>query len=120
MAAINSTSIQPPVEESRRKKILLTICGMFSVLAIAFCAYWVLHASNYEDTENAYVQGNVVQVTSQITGVVSKILVDDTAVVKPGQVLINLDPADADVELAQAEAQLAQTVREVRTLYASH
>jgi membrane fusion protein (multidrug efflux system) len=46
------------------------------------------------------------------------VLVDDTDPVKAGQPLVRLDPADAKLALARAEAQLAQTVREVRTLYA--
>jgi membrane fusion protein (multidrug efflux system) len=60
-----------------------------------------------------------VQVTPQLAGTVTKIFADDTNLVKAGQPLVALDTADADVAVAQAEAQLAQTVREVRTLYAS-
>jgi membrane fusion protein (multidrug efflux system) len=104
---------------SKRKKILLTLATFFVVVGIGFGLYWLLVSRFVEETENAYVQGNVVQVTPQIAGTVTKIYVDDTDVVKPGQPLIGFDTADADVALAQAEAQLAQTVREVRTLYAT-
>ncbi len=66
------------------------------------------------------VQGNVVQITPQIAGTVSKIFADDTDLVKSGQTLVALDPTDTKVAVDQAEAELAQTVREVRTLYTSH
>ena len=78
--------------------------------------YWLV-LSHYESTDNAYVQGNVVQVTPQVSGTVVAINADDTDFVKAGQSLVKLDPADAQVALEQAEAQLAQTVRESRTTY---
>ncbi|GAB3551577.1 EmrA/EmrK family multidrug efflux transporter periplasmic adaptor subunit [Noviherbaspirillum agri] len=98
---------------------MLTITTLFAAAGLAYLAYWAMIARYIEETDNAYVQGNVVQVTPQVAGTVRKILADDTAIVKPGQPLVMLDTADADVALAQAEAQLAQTVREVRTLYAT-
>jgi membrane fusion protein (multidrug efflux system) len=66
------------------------------------------------------VQGHVIQITPQIGGTVMAILADDTDFVKAGQPLVQLDPADARVALDQAEAGLAQAVRQVRTLYANN
>ncbi|MDP2001140.1 MAG: efflux RND transporter periplasmic adaptor subunit, partial [Rhodoferax sp.] len=83
-------------------------------------AYEWLVASHYESTDNAYVQGNVIQITPQIGGTVMAILADDTDFVKAGQPLVKLDPADAQVTLDAAEANLAQAVRQVRTLYANN
>ncbi|HJU71383.1 MAG TPA: HlyD family efflux transporter periplasmic adaptor subunit [Paucimonas sp.] len=103
----------------RRKKLMLSIGGIFAAAAIAYAAYWMLVARFFEDTDNAYVQGNVVQITPQVAGTVARIHADDTNLVQAGQILLSLDTADADVALTQAEAQLAQTVREVRTLYTS-
>lgn len=103
----------------KRKKILLTIASVFLLAGVSYGLYWLLFSRYYEETENAYVAGNVVQITSQVSGTITKIMADDTDIVKGGQSLISLDTADADVAVAQAEAQLAQTVREVRTLYAS-
>jgi membrane fusion protein (multidrug efflux system) len=82
--------------------------------------YEWLVASHYENTDNAYVQGNVIQITPQIGGTVMAINADDTDFVKAGQPLVQLDPADAKVSLEQAEAALAQAVRQVRTLYANN
>lgn len=106
-----------PSGTPKRKKVMLTIAAIFAIAAIGYLIYWAIFLRNFEDTDNAYVQGNVVQVTPQVAGTVTKIYADDTNVVKAGQPLVSLDSADADVALAQAEAQLAQTVREVRTLY---
>ena len=103
-----------------RKKALSAVAAAVVVAGIAYGAYWALVLNHYESTDNAYVQGNVVQLTPQIGGTVVAINADDTDHVKAGQLLVRLDPADAQVALDQAEAQLAQTVREVRTLYANN
>ncbi len=72
-----------------------------------------------QSTDDAYVSGNVVQITPQISGTVVAIGADDTQFVKAGQTLVRLDEADSKVALDQAEAQLARTVREVRSLFAT-
>jgi membrane fusion protein (multidrug efflux system) len=73
----------------------------------------------YESTDDAYVGGNVVQVTPQVAGTVVMVGADDTERVQAGQELVRLDASDARIALAQAEANLARTVRQVRTLFAS-
>ena len=75
---------------------------------------------NQESTDNAYVQGNVIQITPQTGGTVTAILADDTDFVKAGQPLVKLDAADAKMTLDLAEANLAQAVRQVRNLYANN
>jgi membrane fusion protein (multidrug efflux system) len=104
----------------KRKLILTSMVGVFVLLLIAYGIWYFLVGSHFESTDDAYVAGNVVQVTPQVTGTVVAIKADDTDTVKAGQDLILLDQADAQVALDQAEAQLAQTVREVRTLYANN
>jgi membrane fusion protein (multidrug efflux system) len=104
----------------KRKKLLLAAGGVFVVVAIAYGAWWAIVASHYEDTDDAYVQGNLVQITPQIVSTVSSIHGDDTDYVKAGQLLVELDRADAQVALDQAQATLAQTVRQVRTMYANN
>jgi membrane fusion protein (multidrug efflux system) len=103
-----------------RKKALSAVTALVAVAGLAYGAYWALVLNHYESTDNAYVAGNVVQITPQIAGTVVEVGTDDTAHVKAGDVLVRFDPADARVALEQAEAQLAQTVREVRTLYANN
>jgi membrane fusion protein, multidrug efflux system len=109
-----------PAARSKRKVALLAVAAVVLLAGAAYGVYWWLVLSHYESTDNAYVQGNVVQVTPQIAGTVVAINADDTDYVKAGQTIVKLDPADAQVALEQAEAQLAQTVREVRTLFVNN
>jgi membrane fusion protein, multidrug efflux system len=98
----------------------MIVGGLLAVAGLAWGAWHLLALRHVESTDNAYVQGNVVQITPQVAGTVVSINVDDTDVVKAGQPLVKLDPADAQLALDQAQAQLGQTVREVRTMYANN
>jgi len=109
-----------PKPRSKRKLALGIVALAVLLGGIAYGVYWWLVLAHYESTDNAYVQGNVVQLTPQIAGTVIAIYADDTDFVKAGQPLVRLDPADAQVALDQAEAQLAQAVREVRTTYVNN
>jgi membrane fusion protein (multidrug efflux system) len=109
-----------PRGNSKRKRALLGVTALVALGAIAYGVYWWLFLNHYESTDNAYVQGNVVQITPQVSGTVTAINADDTDYVKAGEVLVKLDPSDARVALNQAEAQLGQTVREVRTLFVNN
>jgi membrane fusion protein (multidrug efflux system) len=110
----------PRKPRSKRKVALGGVATAVLLAGLGYGVYWWLFLSHYESTDNAYVQGNVVQLTPQITGTVTTIYADDTDFVKTGQPLVRLDPADAQVALEQAEAQLAQAVREVRTTYVNN
>ncbi|KWR88825.1 HlyD family secretion protein [Cupriavidus sp. IDO] len=112
---------QPPVNNNgKRKRMLLSLTAAVVVAGIGYGAYWGLYARHFESTDDAYVAGNVVQVTPLVAGTVVSITADDTQLVTAGQPLIQLDRADSQVALEQAEAQLAQAVREVRTLYVNN
>ena len=103
-----------------RKKALVTLASVVALSGAVWGVYEWRVASHYESTDNAYVQGNLIQITPQMGGTVIAILADDTDFVKAGQALVKLDPADAKVALDQAESNLAQVVRQVRTLYANN
>ena len=103
-----------------RRRGLTAVAAAVVLAGIAWGGWHWANGRHVETTDNAYVAGNVVQITPQLGGTVVAIGADDTDYVKAGQLLVKLDPADARVALEQAEAQLAQTVREVRTLYANN
>ena len=106
-------------KRSRRRIALMVVVAIFLLLLITAGLWWLLFGRWHESTDDAYVGGNVVQITPQIYGTVVGIGADDTQFVKAGQTLVRLDQADAHVALDQAEAQLARTVRDVRNLFAT-
>lgn len=119
MSAQEQDSSVTPASNNRRRR-LIGVTLVLIVVLIGYLIWWVLNARNYESTDDAYVAGNVVQVTPQVGGTVVAIHADDTELVQAGKPLIELDRSDATVALDQADAQLAQTIREVRVLYANN
>ena len=114
-----TTPVATTTANRLRRRWLTLGLGSFALLGLAYGAYWA-HTLRYrQSTDDAYVSGNIVQITPQIVGTVVGIGVDDTQFVQAGTPLVRLDQADAKVALDQAEAELAKTVREVRTLYAT-
>jgi membrane fusion protein (multidrug efflux system) len=102
-----------------RRLGLMALAGVVAVAAVAYGTRWALSLRFEESTDDAYVSGNVVQITPQISGTVVAIGADNTQFVQAGQTVLQLDRADAKVALDQAEAQLARTVREVRNLFST-
>ncbi len=109
-----------PATSPKRRPAMLIATAAVLLAGMAYGGYWWLHSRHFESTDNAYVQAPVVQLTPQIAGTVVAVLADDTDTVNAGQPLVKLDRRDAQLALERAEAQLAQTVREVRTLYANN
>src|ERR1700744_4366288 len=87
------------------------------IAAIAYGVYWLLYARYFESTDDAYVGGNVVTITSKENGTVLALHADNTQTVKQGQLLIEMDPTVPAVNLEAAEANLARTVRNVRAQF---
>ncbi|RQR39926.1 MULTISPECIES: HlyD family secretion protein [unclassified Burkholderia] len=112
----NAASAQPQ-NNGKRKRMMTLLIAVILIAAIAYGLYYFLVARFHEETDDAYVNGNVVQITPQVTGTVIAVKADDTQTVKAGDPLVVLDPADSQVALQQAEANLAQTVRQVRGLF---
>ena len=115
-----SPKSETPAKNGKRQRLLLIAGAVFILAGLAYGAYWAKYLRNFERTEDAYVQGNLVQITPQLAGTVVAVNADDTDFVKAGQTLVTLDHADAKVALEQAQAALAQTVREVRSLYVTN
>jgi membrane fusion protein, multidrug efflux system len=108
-----------PIPATRRKGLLLGLAVLLVLAALGYATYWWTLGRFSVRTDDAYVAGNVLQVTPQIAGTVQAIRADDTDLVEVGQPLLQLDATDARLALDQAEAQLARTVRDVRTLFAN-
>ena len=108
-----------PTPSGRRTQLLIRLAALLLLASLAYTAWWALVARYHEHTDNAYVSGNLVQITPQTSGTVLAIQADDTDYVTAGQPLVLLDPADARGALEQAEPDLAQLVRQARNLFAS-
>jgi len=98
----------------KRRRILLLIALIFIVLGALWAVYWVLIVSKRERTDDSYINGNKVVISAQVSGTVIAVLADDTQRVNAGQVLVRLEPVDADTNLSRASSALAQVVRQVR------
>lgn len=106
-------------KNSKRRRALGIVVLLVIVGAIAWLAYYLMYARWHQDTDDAYVQGNVVSIVPQTSGTVISIDADDGMKVEAGQALVHLDANDAQVAYDQSVANLAGTVRQVRGLYSS-
>lgn len=116
MTQDNSTDL---TLKQRRNQRLLALGGGIVVVAVAATAYWTLYASHFVSTDNAYAAVEMAQVTPAIAGTIAEVKVKDTQAVKQGDVLVTIDPTDAQLNLAQAEAELGRAVRRVRAYVAN-
>ena len=103
----------------RRRKGFIIMGLVFVAIAIGYGVYWLVVARFTESTDDAYVAGNIVSVTSRENATVTALYADTTQAVTRGQLLIEMDTSNADVALKSAEANLARAVRGVRGSFAS-
>ncbi len=116
----NTNQTPPPATRNgngRRKRLLLQLGAAFIVAGLAYSVYWWLVGQYHESTDDAYVAGNVVNISPQIAATVTSIDADETDLVQQGQSLIRLDDTDTAITLEAAKANLADTVRQVRQLF---
>lgn len=97
-----------------RRTWLLRIALGVAAVVIVWLVYYLLIGRNYASTDNAYVNAEMAQVTPLLSAQALEVKVTDTQAVKKGQVLVTLDPADARIAVAEAEADLAQARRRFR------
>jgi membrane fusion protein (multidrug efflux system) len=98
----------------RRNKLLIGIGGALTLISLLVSAYWILYGSHFVSTDNAYAAVEVAQVTPSVSGTIAEVRVKDTQPVKRGDILVTLDPTDAKLNLAQAEAELGRAIRRVK------
>jgi membrane fusion protein (multidrug efflux system) len=104
---------------AQRKGLFLILGAVLAIAAIGYFLYWLLVGSHYVSTDNAYVGADVAQVTPLVSGAVIQVRVADTQPVKRGDVLVVIDPADAQVAAERAQAQYDSAVRQVRQDFAT-
>ena len=105
-----------PDGKTRARRRGLTMLAIVVVIAaIGWAAFHLLLAKPEQETDDAYVAGDVVAITARDPGTILAIYADNTQTVKSGQPLLDLDPATADVAVAAAEAELARAVRATRS-----
>jgi membrane fusion protein (multidrug efflux system) len=101
-----------PAKPAPNRKVFVVV-GIIALVAIGLGGRMWYRSTHYVETENAYVSGHVHPVSSRIAGVVTRVLVDDNQVVKAGDVIAELDPADQHVKVEQIEAQIASAEQQV-------
>lgn len=118
----NSTStmnnqINDSAPNGKRNQRLIILAVLVAICIVIYVAYYFLHSRFYEETDDAYVASDIVQITSEVAGTIAAVHVDNTQQVERGQVLLELDKADSEIAVAAAEAELARAVRSVRGLF---
>ncbi|MFM0739482.1 efflux RND transporter periplasmic adaptor subunit [Paraburkholderia xenovorans] len=113
VAAASAADDAQQLKRAARRRRFAIFFGVVALAGAAWLTWWVLSARFVEETDDAYVAGNIVQIAAQIPGTVTDILVDNTRQVRAGQPLVKLDDAEAAAAFAQARAQLTLAVRQV-------
>src|SRR3978361_534080 len=114
----NAAAAPAPKTSNTKRRVLMSLIVLIVIIAaVAYGLYYFLVGRFPASTDDAYGNGNLVQITPQGVGTVISVNADDTQTVKMGDPLVVLDPADSKVALDQAEANLAETGGRVRTLF---
>ena len=103
----------------QRRKYLAIFAAILVVVAVSALAWDWLIGSNYVSTDDAYVGGDMAQITPQLNAAVVRVLVEDTQMVKAGDILVELDGSDAQIAVAKAEADLATIAGKVGQIFAT-
>lgn len=96
---------------------LLLVTGIALMIGLGYLIYWWHFASHFVITNDAYVTGNLAPLKAQTSGTVVDVRVDNTQYVDQGDVLVRLDGLQSQVALERAAANLADSVRQIETLF---
>jgi len=103
----------------QRKRLFAVLGGAVAAAGIAYGSWYYLVGAYYITTDDAYVDATVAQITPRVTGTLEQVPVHDTQHVKAGDVLAVIDPSDARIALAAADAGLAEATRKIEQAFAS-
>src|SRR5436190_76537 len=116
---MSDISQERALKATRSRKGFFLFAIVCAILALLYGGWWLLSGRFHETTDDAYVAGNIVAVTSREAATVTALYADNTQAVKQGQLLIEMDPSVAEVNMRAAEANLAHAARAVRGTFAS-
>lgn len=108
---------EPTRKPAKRTMLIILLVALLVVAAVLYGVFYFLVGRFQVDTNDAYVNGNIVQITPQVIGTVIAVNADNTQIVRKGEPIVQIDPADARIALQQAEASLGQIVRQVHGLF---
>jgi|HubBroStandDraft_4_1064222.scaffolds.fasta_scaffold36115_2 membrane fusion protein (multidrug efflux system) len=99
---------RPPVRRrpGRSRTRIFVVIALVIVLAVGGYLLWQ-YLSSYESTDDAQIDGHINAISARISGHLSEVLVEDSQIVKAGDVLVKIDPRDYEVAVSQAQANLA-------------
>src|SRR5579864_4792081 len=108
--------LAPPVRRRRRTNWtrMLVLVVLLAALAVGGYFLW-RYLSSYESTDDAQVDGHVNAISARISGHLSDVLVEDSQIVKAGDVLVKIDPRDYEVAVSKAEADLSDARASLET-----
>ncbi|WP_260514485.1 EmrA/EmrK family multidrug efflux transporter periplasmic adaptor subunit [Serratia fonticola] len=111
----DSNQVKTPLE--KRKQWLLIFLMAIIIAAMASATWWYFNSRNVQSTDDAYVMGNQVTISSQVNGSVVSVNYTNTDLVQQGDVLVNLDDTDANLNFKKVKNKLAETVRQTKQIY---
>ncbi len=100
-----------PVDR-RMVRVRIAMLAVVFAIALASVLYY-LRARSYESTDNAFIDGDVIQVSPRVAGQVLRVCVTDNQHVNKGDVLAEIDPRDYETRLAEAKGKLADIAARV-------
>src|ERR1039458_13658 len=103
-------------QPNTRRRVIIAV--VVAVLVLVAAGLW-WHSTYTEDTDDAQINGHLIQVSARIAGQVAKVDVEENQVVKAGDVIAELDPSDYQVAVENAQAALASAQANARAAKAT-
>ncbi len=106
--------MDPMEMSSSRRRPLIIAASCIGLAAMVFAVSYWFYWRNHEDTDDAFIDTHIIQISTKIEGQAFKVYVDDNQTVKEGEPLVDIDPVDYEVKLGQARAEVAVAEAEAR------